>query len=382
MRKICVITGTRAEYGLFYPIMRKINLTENLKLQLIATTMHMSKEHAETYKDIEKDGFKIDAKIHNLESGDSNTQSYARLMMDLPKHLENLNPDIVLLLGDRFETHAAATTCLLMNIPIAHIHGGEITEGAVDEQLRHAISKMSHLHFTSTEESRIRLIQMGEKPQNIMVSGAPGIDNIMSIKLKPKLKLEEELSWKFREKSALFTYHPETLSKTSVKKQIDSILKALEKSELNILFTGANADTGGDIINKQIIKFVCKDKIKYKMVHNLGMLNYYSAMNNVDMLIGNSSSGIIEAASFNKPVIDIGHRQKGRLTSGNILHCDINTIEESIESTSKNYMNMNKPITNIYGSGNSANKIVNTLYKCCLNTSKQFHNINWSQILK
>ncbi len=361
MKKVCVITGSRAEYGLFYPILKKINESLELELQLIATTMHLSKDHGLTYQCIEVDGFNINSKIDNLKSGESNVLSYARLMNDLPIELEHLAPDLILLLGDRFETHAAATTSCLMNIPIAHIHGGEITQGAVDEQLRHSITKMSQLHFTSTQEYANRVIQMGENPKNVIVSGAPGIDNILSITLKPLQQLEKELSWQFGQKTALFTYHAETLSNSPIKETICTLLNYLQKTNISVLFTGANADSGGNIINQQIKKFVKSNPLKYKFVHNLGMINYFSAMKYVNLVIGNSSSGIIEAASFDKPVIDIGDRQKGRLTSGNVVNCSVAKLGEVLTEFNNRKPDENKEIVNIYGAGNAASIIVSTL---------------------
>ena len=374
MKKICIISGTRAEYGLFVPIMKEINKSKSLQLQLIVTTMHLSKEHGYTYKEIEKNGFHIDAKINNLVKPESTVLSYAALMKKLPIELEKLKPDTVLLLGDRFETHAAATTCLLMNIAIAHIHGGEITEGAVDEQLRHSITKMSHLHFTSTKEYKNRIMQMGEQEENIHVSGAPGIDNILSLQLKTKQELEDELQWNFGEKSALFTFHPETLSTESTRSQIDSILNTIESTKLNVLFTAANADTGGEIINQQIKKFVANNKYKYKMVANLGMLNYFSAMKNIDAVIGNSSSGIIEAASYKKPVIDIGNRQKGRLTSGNVIQCSIAGFAAALEKAqSTNFTSHCQTVINRYGAGKAAKCIIKALTEQPVKIIKKFN---------
>ena len=254
IKKICVVTGARAEYGLFYPVLKKIQASDKLKLQLIVTTMHLSEAFGNTYQQIENDGFVIDEKIENLIA--SNTKSAIAKSTGLTTILLSdayyrLQPDLILLLGDRFETHAAATTAMLMNIPIGHIHGGEKTEGAVDEQIRHSITKMSHLHFASTEEYRNRIIQMGEDSSRVITSGAPGIDNILELDLLEKSVLEKSLNWTFGTKSALFTYHPVTLSQSDNEGEIDRILGVLSREKLSILFTYANADEGSSLLNQK-----------------------------------------------------------------------------------------------------------------------------------
>jgi len=375
-RKICVITGTRAEYGLLYPVMKKIEASDTLELQLIATTMHLSEEFGSTYKQIEKDGFTIDEKIENLIASDTKSsiaKSTALATMLLSDALNRLQPDAVLILGDRYETHAAVTTAMLMNIPIAHIHGGEITEGAVDEQIRHSITKMSYLHFASTETYRQRIIQMGEDPSRVFNSGAPGIDNIINFELLSKEALESDLNWKFGTQSALFTYHPVTLAQSDIHQDIEQIFTALFQTGLNILFTYANADDSGRIINQKIETFCQKSHLKYKVVKNLGQLRYLSAMKHVDLLIGNTSSGIIEATSFQKPVVNIGDRQKGRLQSGNVIECEIDTLQKAIDQAlSDDSKNRCETLENIYGNGNAADTIVDILCKTELSVVKKF----------
>jgi GDP/UDP-N,N'-diacetylbacillosamine 2-epimerase (hydrolysing) len=375
-RRVCIITGTRAEYGLFYPILKKIKDSKKLQLQLIATTAHLSGEFGLTYKQIEEDGFFIDDKIENLLSSDEKSsvaKSTGLAIILLSESLDRLQPDIVLLLGDRYETHAAATTAMLMNIPIAHIHGGELTEGAVDEQIRHSITKMSYLHFCSTEASRQRVIQMGEDQVRVFNSGAPGIDNILNLKLLSKVRLEKELNWKLTSKSALFTYHPVTLEDGDVVSDLEAILNILTISNLNILFTYANADKGGRVINRRLEEFCKTNPLKYKVVKNLGQIRYLSTMKYVDLIIGNSSSGIIEAASFKKPVVNIGERQKGRLRGVNIIDCDINTLEGSIiVAMSSNFSKKNKNMKNIYGNGSAANTIVDKLINQPISIVKTF----------
>ena len=381
-RKVCVVTGSRAEYGLFYPILYKITKSDALELQLITTSSHQSVEFGLTYKQIENDGFHIDDQIDNLFSPDdklSIVKSTGLATSLLAESFNKLKPDIVLLLGDRYETLSAATAALLMNIPIAHIHGGEKTEGAVDEQIRHSITKMSYLHFCSSEVYRNRVIQMGEDSSRVFNSGAPGIDNIVNLKLLTKRKLEEDLNWKFSPKSALFTYHPVTLEDTDIDKDLNMILSILKSSSLKILFTYANADFGGRIINKKIEEFCKIDTFKYKIVKNLGQVKYLSAMKYVDILIGNSSSGIIEAASYKKPVINIGNRQKGRIKGINVIDCKISRLQDSIAiALSDEFRNKIKSITNIYGKGNAAEIIVDKLVSEPLSVIKNFTDLDRS----
>ncbi len=375
-RKVCVVTGTRAEYGLFYPIMKKIQDSNKLELQLIATTMHLSEEFGSTYKQIEKDGFIIDEKIENLLASDTKSsiaKSTGLATILLSDAFNKLQPDVVLLLGDRYETHAAATTAMLMNIPIAHIHGGEITEGAVDEQIRHSITKMSYLHFTSTETYRQRIIQMGEDSSKVFTSGAPGIDNIINLELLPKTELEDSLNWKLGESSALFTYHPVTLDNNDINDEINHIFAAIEQTDLNVLFTYANADDNGRVINQKIETFCQENPRKYKVVKSLGQLRYLSAMKYVNLLIGNTSSGIIEAASFQKPVVNIGNRQKGRLQSGNVIDCSIETLKNAIkQALSKEFQNSCKTFKNVYGNGNATDTIVDVLSNVEISVVKKF----------
>ena len=375
-RKVCVVTGSRAEYGLFFPILSKIQESNRLELQLISTSSHHSSEYGLTYKQIENDGFNIVDKIENLYLTDTKSsivKSTGLATTLLSDSFDRLQPDVVLLLGDRYETHAAATASMLMNIPIAHIHGGEITEGAVDEQIRHSITKMSYLHFCSTETYRKRVIQMGEDPERVFNSGAPGIDNIINLNLLTKKILEKELSWKFTSKSALFTYHPVTLEENDIAHDLEVILSILETFSFNILFTYANADTGGRVINQKIEQFCKIQPAKYKVVKSLGQVKYLSAMKYVDLLIGNTSSGIIEAASFKKPVVNIGDRQKGRLRGENVIDCNLNTLQESIKlALSSSFRNKIKNMNNIYGTGSAADFIVDKLINEPISVIKKF----------
>jgi len=378
-KKICVVTGTRAEYGLFFPIMKKIQSSECLELQVVATTMHLSEEFGNTYKQIEKDGFIIDEKIENLLSSDTKgsiAKSTGLATILLSDSFSRLDPDVVLVIGDRFETHAAATTAMLMNIPIAHIHGGEITEGAVDEKIRHSITKMSSLHFTSTDEYRDRVIQMGEHSNMVFSVGAPGIDNIINMNLLSKAELEDELGWKFNGATALFTFHSETLSTVDTRKEIKKILKIIGDSNISALFTYANSDVGGRIINNEIEEFTSKDSEKYLLVKSLGQLKYLSAMKYADFVIGNTSSGIIEAASFHKPVINIGDRQLGRLQSKNVINSTIEKLEDSIfQAISDSFIEHCNDVVNIYGDGKASKCIVESLESQNLSPIKKFYDL-------
>jgi GDP/UDP-N,N'-diacetylbacillosamine 2-epimerase (hydrolysing) len=378
-RKVCVVTGTRAEYGLLYPVLKEIQGRKELSLQLIATTAHLSNEFGLTYKQIEKDGFNIDEKIDNLFPSDkklSIAKSTGFATMLLADSFDKLDPDVVLLLGDRFETHAAATTAMLMNIPIAHIHGGEITEGAIDEQIRHSITKMSYLHFCSTKVYRHRVIQMGEDSLRVFNTGAPGVDNIVNFELLPKDDLEKQLDWRLTQKCALFTYHPVTLVNNDLRKDLDIIFDVLLDSGIGVLFTYANADSGGRIINKKIEEFCKLDHKKYKVIKSLGQLRYLSAMKHVDLLIGNTSSGIIEAGSFGKPVVNIGDRQSGRLKGGNVIDCKIKNLSKSIElALSSDFIIKCQNKQNIYGIGNASTSIVNELINPLLSVVKKFIDI-------
>ena len=378
-RKICVVTGSRAEYGLLYPILKEIEQYDGLDLQLVATTMHLSDEFGLTYQQIEKDGFKIDEKIDNLSKVDSNSsmaKSSGMAIILLAECFEKLSPDIVLLLGDRFETHAAATTALLMNIPIAHVHGGEVTQGAVDEQLRHAITKMSYLHFCSTNVYRHRIIQMGEDASKVFNFGAPGIDNIVNMNLLTRNDLNTQLDWKLPENFSLFTYHSTTLEFNDINQELDSIFDILIEVGIGVLFTYANADFGGKIINNRIEDFCKLDANKYKVVKSLGQLRYLSVMKHANLLIGNTSSGIIEAASFYKPVVNIGNRQLGRLRGVNVIDCMIQELHQSIIlAMSNDFIIKCQNQQNIYGDGSTSKRIVRELINQPLSVVKKFIDI-------
>lgn len=385
MKKICVVSGSRADYGLLSPLLKKIKLSRKLRLQIIATTMHMSQEYGHTYQEIVEDGFEIDECIENLLASNSRTgtaKSAGLAVNMLSDSFERLKPDAVLLLGDRYETHAAATAALLMHVPIIHLHGGELTFGAVDEQLRHAITKMSHLHFTSTEEYRRRVIQMGEEPSSVINCGAPGLDNVVSVKLKSLAQLEKELSWSFGEKTVLFTFHPETVNRTTCSniRILQSLLRQVKEypHDLSVIFTYSNADCGGSELNKEIVDFVSLDSNKYHVVKSFGRSGYLSILNQVDVVVGNSSSGIIEAASFKKPVINIGNRQDGRLRNENVIDCEVNELKKALSTAfSAEFIETCRNVKNIYGKGNASDIIVEMLENRKISFVKMFHDIEY-----
>ena len=379
-RKVCVITGSRAEYGLLYPILKEIEGRKEISLQLIATTMHLSDEFGLTYRDIERDGFIIDEKIDCLSKRNNRTSmavSSGTLTTAIANSFDRLEPNMVLILGDRFEAHAASTAALLMNIPIAHIHGGEITEGAVDEQLRHSITKMSYLHFCSTDVYRQRIIQMGEDPLRVFNTGAPGIDNIVNTDLLNRSDFSKQIDWNLPKEFALFTYHPTTLEDSDLRQDLDRIFDALLESNIGVLFTYANADYGGKVINNKIEDFCKLDTNKYKVIRSLGKLRYLSAMEHANALIGNTSSGIIEAASFCKPVVNIGNRQQGRIRGINVIDCTIEELPISITLALSNDFKIKcQNCINIYGDGRASKSIVNKLISEPLLNVKKFIDIN------
>ena len=326
MRKICVITGSRAEYGLLSGLMKAIKEDESLKLQVIATNMHLSPEFGLTYKEIERDGFFINKKVEMLLSSDTanaTTKSVGLATIGFADAFEDLKPDMIVVLGDRFEILAAVSAALFFKIPVAHLHGGEITEGAYDDCIRHAITKMSHLHFTSTEEYRQRVIQLGENPKRVFNVGAPGIENIKKVPLMIKEELESTLDgFTLNDKTLLITYHPVTLENSTAEEQIHNLLSALDEySDIKIIFTLPNSDTDGRVIIRLINEYVSKHPGKAIAYPSLGLKRYLSALQFVKAVVGNSSSGIIEVPSFGIPTLNIGDRQKGRIAADSVINC-------------------------------------------------------------
>ncbi len=386
MKKICIITGTRAEYGLLSPLIKKIDEDKELKLQLVVTGMHLSPEFGLTYKQIEEDGYKIDEKVEMLLSSDTSvgiSKSMGLAMISFSEVIERLKPDMVVVLGDRYEIFAICSVCSIFKVPIAHLYGGETTEGAFDECFRHSITKMSYLHFTSTNEYRNRVIQLGEQPNRVFNVGAIGIENIKNMKLLSKEELEESINFKLDSRYVLVTFHPVTLENNTSEKQFKNLLDALDSMKnLNVIFTKSNSDTDGRIINKMIDEFVSKDTKKYVAFTSMGSLRYLSAMKYCDVIIGNSSSGIVEAPSFKIPTINIGDRQKGRIQAKSVINCEPNKkdIKEALnKSLSKEFIEYIKDTINPYEQDNVSLKIIEEikyfLYNNKIDLKKKFYDL-------
>ena len=331
MKKVCVITGTRAEYGLLKPLIHKIKKDNELKLQLVVTGMHMSSEFGLTYREIEQDGFEITERNEMLLSSDTSngiTKSIGLGIIGFADIFTRIMPNIVVILGDRYESLAAAIAAMIHRIPIAHIHGGELTLGVLDDAIRHSITKMSTLHFVSTEEYKKRIIQLGEEPERVFYVGALGVENIKTQKLMSKEELSKDIGFSLEMPYVLVTFHPATLENNTSCEQFENLLAALDRfRQYRIIFTKANADVDGRIINLKIDKFI-KDNINRAVAFtSLGMTRYLSALRYCEMIIGNSSSGIIEAPSFNVLTVNKGERQLGRVRATSIIDCG-NSIDE------------------------------------------------------
>jgi len=383
-RKVCVITGSRAEYGLLRPLMKEISKDHNLKLQLIVTGMHLSKEFGLTYREIEADQFNIDQKINiQLKSDDAVgiSNSMAVALKGFSQSYHRLKPDIIIILGDRFEITSAVIAAHVAQIPIAHIDGGELTEGAFDDALRHSITKMSHLHFTSAQEYRKRVIQLGENPKTVFNVGALALDSIESIKLLSKKDLEQKLKFKFNKRNYLTTFHPVTLESSS-KNQFKHLIDVFDGlKDTNIIFTKTNADTGGRVINKMIDDYVNKRPQKAAAFNSMGQKLYFSTMRIVDGVVGNSSSGIIETPLFGKGTVNIGTRQKGRIRTASIIDCVANKEEIRLalkQLNSKRFQEKLKRIKNPYGNGRAAKNITEILgtYELKNIVKKTFYDVN------
>ena len=383
MRKICVVTSTRAEYGLLYWLLKEIEADSELKLQLIVTGMHLSPEFGLTYKEIEKE-FKIDKKIEILSSSHTSLDicaEMARIYEKFAPALAELKPDILVLLGDRYEIFGVAGVASIMQIPIAHIHGGETTQGAFDEAFRHSITKMSHIHFAATNEYANRIIQLGEEPSRVFNVGGPGIENIKKLNLLSKEEFEKSIKFKLAKKNILITFHPATLENSSAREQFNELLNALDEiEETNFIFTKANSDTDGDVINKMIDEYVSENSQKAVAFASLGQLRYLSAIKFVDIVLGNSSSGLLEVPSFKKTTINIGDRQKGRARASSVI--DVRPVKEEIlaaikRAYSKEFEQTLKDTINPYDGGNPSKKMVKILKEIKLDgiLKKKFYDI-------
>jgi len=377
-KKICVVTGTRAEFGLMFWIMKLLQKDEEVDLQVIVTGMHLSPEFGLTFQDIEKAGFRINKKIEMLLSSDSEigiSKSMGLAQISFAEAYHELAPDLIILLGDRFEIFSAASAAMVSKIPIAHLHGGETTQGLIDEPIRHSITKMAQLHFTGTEVYRNRVIQMGEDPSRVFNVGSPGLDNIFKLDLLDRKAFERSIDFKLNKKNILITFHPVTLENNTSEMQFEELLIALsELKDTSFIFTKPNSDTNGRIIIQQIDDFVAKNPQIACSFKSLGQLRYLSALQHVDVVLGNSSSGLAEAPSFKLATIDIGDRQKGRIKAESVISCEPTkkSISEALNlAFSEKFQEKLKGVKNPYGEGGASEGIVSII-----------KNFNYSNIIK
>jgi GDP/UDP-N,N'-diacetylbacillosamine 2-epimerase (hydrolysing) len=384
MKKICVITGSRAEYWLFKPLIDKILESKKLKLQLVVTGTHLSKYYGLTYKEIQKNKHKIDKKIPIITNSDTKfdiCQSVSKGVHKFADVYKNLSPDMILILGDRYEIFAAASAAMLTQVPIAHIHGGELTQGAIDDSIRHCITKMSHVHFVAHPIYKKRVIQLGEQPNMVHNVGGLGVDAIKNVKILKKQELEKKLKIRFNHKNLMVVFHPVTLELENSEIQLKNLLSVLKSlKNTNLFFTFSNADTNNLIINKLILDFNKTNNNSY-VFKSLGHVNFFSILNYVDGLIGNSSSGLLEMPSFKKATIDIGNRQKGRLKAASVIECDPQKeyIKKAIEKIYTNeFQNSLQNVVNPYGNGGASNKIITILEELELDNilQKKFYDYN------
>lgn len=382
-RKICVVTSSRADYGLLRWVMQGIKDDPKLSLQVIATGMHLSPTFGLTYRVIEEDGFRVDSKVEILGFSDSPVaiaESMALALAGTARAFSELKPDLVVVLGDRFEIFAATAAALVSKIPVAHLHGGETTAGAFDEAFRHSITKMSHLHFVATDEYRSRVIQLGENPKNVYLVGGLGIDSIKNLPLLSREELEGQLGIEFGAKSLLITFHPVTLDVESPENQMKELLAALSQlNDTTLIFTMPNADTGGHVLIKMIEDFVGQNE-NAKVFTSLGQLKYLSCISYVDGVVGNSSSGITEVPTFKKGTINVGDRQLGRTQAASVINCE--PIEKDIERAIKTLYSLefksNLAATiSPYGEGGASARVVKALKEAALEgiIKKTFHDL-------
>lgn len=384
MKTIAVLTATRAEYGLLSPVIKALKDTDEFEVRVLATGAHLSPEFGLTYREIEKDGFAIDKKVEMLLSADTPSaisKSMGLAMIGFADYFAENTVDALLVLGDRYETLAVCCAAMNARIPIIHLHGGETTEGAVDEGIRHAITKLSYLHLTSTEGHRNRVIQLGEAPDRVFSVGALGVENVVRMQLMSKKELEDSLDFDLGSSYAVVTFHPVTLEGNTAQQQYEQVLRAFEiNSDMNYIITKANADGDGRIINKMTDDFAAAHK-NVIAVNSLGVVRYLSALKYATVVIGNSSSGLIEVPSFGVPTVNIGDRQKGRLRAESVIDCEVdaNAICKSIKKAkSDEFQAVCDNVVNPYGDGNTSGKIVDRIRKMFINgidLKKKFYDI-------
>ena len=387
MKKICIVTATRAEYGLLLPLIKRIHSDSELKLMLAVTGAHLDARYGSTKTEIEGDGFPVDACLPILEQEDTREavgKVMANAITGFSAYFSARRPDMVVLLGDRYETMGIALAALICQTPIAHIHGGETTEGVMDEAFRHAITKMSYLHFTACETYRRRIIQLGEAPERVFNVGALGVENIKTLPLLSRAKVAEQIGFSMEQPYALVTFHPVTLEDHTQGEQTRTLFEALDRfPQLRLIFTKSNADSGGLEINQQIDSYVAGNTERSIAFFSMGYLRYLSAMQYCAMVIGNSSSGILEAPACRVPTIDIGDRQKGRLAAPTVIHCDVScaSIVSGIEKAlSPEFRQLCTTAENPFGNGHTSERIV-TIIKETLNAGislkKKFYDVQF-----
>ncbi|MBF6026834.1 UDP-N-acetylglucosamine 2-epimerase (hydrolyzing) [Pseudomonas sp. P115] len=382
-RRIAVFTGTRAEYGLLYWLMKGIQSSELLELQVIVSCMHLSPEFGETWRQIQSDGFAIDAKVEMLLSSDTDVGTVKSMglgTLGFADALDRLRPDMLVVLGDRFEALSIVQAALIMRIPVAHLHGGELTEGAYDDAIRHAISKMSYLHFVAAQPYRQRVIQMGEAPERVFNVGAVGLDHL---KLTPALsasELAQTLDFDFSTPFFLVTYHPVTMQEEDPVASFGALLAALDAfGQYGVVLTYPNADNGGRAIIPMIEDYAARNGARVLAIASLGFRRYLSVVGKAAVVVGNSSSGLIEVPSFGVPTVDIGARQAGRLCAASVVHCEPETasIVAAIETAlSQPFADACKGVENPYGQGDAARQIVQILETCDVSGHKSFHDLS------
>lgn len=388
-RRICVVTGTRAEYGLLRWLMEEIEKDRDLELQVVATGMHLSPEFGLTYRVIEEDGFRISEKVEMLLSSDSPVgiaKSIGVGTLGFADAFDRLRPDVVVVLGDRFEILAVAQAAMVARLPVAHLYGGEATEGLIDEPIRHAVTKMSHFHFVTAEEYRHRVIQLGEHPNRVFNLGAPGLDNIERLDLLDRSDLEGQLDFQLGVRSFLVTYHPVTLDRGNPKDRFDELLAALgDFPDAKIVFTKTNADTAGRVINRMIDDFVAANPDRSAAHVSLGQRRYLSLLQHVDTVIGNSSSGLLEAPSLGTPTVNVGPRQRGRLRAASVVDCDEERgeIRQAIETTlSEEFRSGLEGLTSPYGEVGASERIKDRLKSLSLDgvLMKEFYDLDFGDV--
>jgi UDP-hydrolysing UDP-N-acetyl-D-glucosamine 2-epimerase len=386
-RKVAVFTGTRAEYGLLYWLLKDLQADSELELQLLVSGTHLSPEFGQTYTQIEQDGFYIAEKVEILLSSDSpvgTAKSMGLGVIGFADALSRLSPNVLIILGDRFEALAAAQTAMILRIPVLHLHGGEITEGAYDDAIRHAITKLSYLHCTSTEEYRQRVIQLGESPERVKNVGAIGLDHLNRGEFMAVEELSESLDFELNSPFFVVTYHPVTLANEPPETSFQALLESLDVFlDYQVILTYPNADDGGRRIIPMLEDYAAKYPKRVLAIPSLGQVRYLSAIKHAALVIGNSSSGIIEVPSFDVPTVNIGMRQKGRLAAKSVLHCEPNEmdIQQGIQTAIKrNYKASDEIISNPYGQGDASGQVVEMIKSMKFDRIKSFYDVKFGEI--